>query len=55
MTREEYIEFMYNPNNIRNCANCPENNGCASSDCERKLPCGQYNCWVSVHLREERK
>ena len=44
LTKEEYTEFMYNKKNIHNCERCPENN--KDKD---KLPCGQYNCWVSIH------
>ena len=38
-----YKQFMSEPSNIRNCDSCPENMGCNS------LPCGQQNCWVSLH------
>lgn len=47
MTEEErrlYIEFMYNPDNIGNCENCPANDGFEG------LPCGQQNCWVRIHV-----
>ena len=42
-----YIEFMYNPANSRNCANCPENRSFDSWG--GNLPCGQQNCWVDCH------
>lgn len=46
----EYLEFMHNPNNIRQCGGCPENQGFKGNN---KLPCGQ-NCWVSLHCYEKR-
>lgn len=52
MTAEErnnYVEFMYNPENEHNCNECPENKGFDSW--EGKLPCGQQNCWVTCHIR----
>lgn len=50
MTREEYVNFMYNEDNEYNCTECPEN------DPDRvfgsgRLPCGQQNCWVTCHCR----
>lgn len=50
MTAEEYIAWMYNPANIRQCVDCPENRG-ESWNC---LPCGQQNCWVTCHCYPER-
>ena len=44
-----YTDFMYDPDNIRKCDNCPENNG--FDDWQDRLPCGQYHCWVSVHCK----
>lgn len=41
---EAYKAFMYNPDNVRNCLECPENIGNSSN-----LPCGQQNYWVSCH------
>ena len=46
MTNEEYISFMCNPDNIRNCDCCPECIGC--SDYLGILPCGQFHCWVEL-------
>jgi hypothetical protein len=40
-----YKKFMYNPANIYNCTECPENEG-RTEEC---LPCGQQNCWVQCH------
>ena len=52
MTQEEYKEykaFMYNEENIENCACCPMNRG---FDCwEAEYPCGQQNCWVTIHCQ----
>lgn len=42
-----YKQFMSEPSNIRNCDSCPENNG--RNWPESSLPCGQQNCWVSLH------
>ena len=44
---EDYKKFMYNPNNIKCCDICPENNGFDNR--QDRLPCGQYRCWVKVH------
>lgn len=46
----EYIKFMYDPENIFRCGNCPEN--IDSDNWEGKLPCGQQNCCVECHCRE---
>ena len=44
----EYIDFMYEPSNSHNCAECPENNDCEAWP-EHRLPCGQFRCWVDCH------
>lgn len=44
---EEYVEFMYDSENICKCENCPENIGCDSWG--GNLPCGQQRCWVTCH------
>ena len=44
--KDDYIKFMYNPNNSLNCTECPENSGFSG-----KLPCGQQNCWVDCHCQ----
>ena len=49
MTEQEvkaYKDFMYNPENSHNCAECPEN-----EDRRNGLPCGQQNCWVDCHCK----
>lgn len=46
--KEQYIQFMYNKDNILNCEACPENNGMTSAG-RIAGPCGQQNCWVAVH------
>lgn len=48
MNLEEYLEFMYDPDNEFNCSECPENIG--SSSWEGRYPCGQQNCWVTCHV-----
>lgn len=49
--RKEYIEFMCNPKNAYNCAECPENMDFDSWG--GKLPCGQQNCWVNCHCQND--
>ena len=54
MTKEErqaYLNFMYDPDNVRNCDECPENNGIVNWQGEN-LPCGQFHCWVAVHCNQ---
>ena len=38
-------EFLADPDNIRNCDQCPEKMKHPSWDA---LPCGQYHCWVEL-------
>lgn len=45
-TREEYREFMFNEHNEFLCSCCPENKGYSNP-----LPCGQQNCWVTIHAQ----
>lgn len=42
-----YVDFMLNPENANKCDDCPENIG--SDSWQGKLPCGQQNCWVTLH------
>ncbi len=54
MTKSEikkYKDFMYNPENENNCSECPENVGTTWP--ENIRPCGQQNCWVTCHCKEE--
>jgi hypothetical protein len=51
MSIEEYKKFMFNPENSCNCSQCPENQG--YDDWQDRHPCGQWNCWVDAHCREE--
>lgn len=51
MTVQEYRDWMYNPKNSHKCDECPENRGFDSW--QDRLPCGQWNCWVDCHCREE--
>ena len=48
---EYYISFMYNRNNEMNCEECPENRH--FDKWQGQLPCGQQNCWVTVHCNVE--
>lgn len=48
MTDQEIIDFLYNPENVLNCSECPLNHD--FDDWEGKKPCGQQNCWVQVHV-----
>ena len=45
-----YLQFMYNRNNEYKCEDCPENVGFDSW--QAKLPCGQQNCWVTCHCKD---
>lgn len=47
MTKEEYMEFMSDPDNEFKCTLCPENRGC--DDWQIKHPCGQDFCWVTYY------
>lgn len=49
MTNEEYRKFMYDPQNVMACDKCPENLDMSPWPGFRK-PCGQFHCWVSLHL-----
>lgn len=49
--KKNYLDFMYNEDNIHNCECCPENRG--FSDWQRRYPCGQSKCWVEVHTEED--
>ena len=46
-----YVDFMYDRNNELNCSGCPENEGFDSWG--GNLPCGQQNCWVTIHCDSE--
>lgn len=48
MTQEEYCKFMYDEKNEFNCDCCPENRDMESGS-SRVHPCGQQNCWVTIH------
>lgn len=43
-----YISFMCCEDNEFNCDECPENIGRPVRQGE--YPCGQQNCWVTIHL-----
>ena len=53
--REEYVKFMYNPDNYYNCKQCPENRNAPAGCNFNILPCGQYHCWVGLHCAEKEK
>ena len=38
---------MLNRSNEFNCEHCDYNIGC--DDFQHRLPCGQWNCWVTVN------
>ena len=42
-----YCEFMGNPDNEGDCEHCPH-----GLDGYRPRPCGQQNCWVTIHCKE---
>jgi hypothetical protein len=48
--RIDCLKFMFNPENIYNCDDCPENRG--FDGWENKKPCGQQVCWVISHCRD---
>lgn len=52
--RKEYLSFMYSIKNEYNCTECPENMG-MENDFDRRLPCGQHNCWVTCHIKEAKR
>ena len=52
--RKDYVKFMYNPDNIGNCAECPENRSFVQGSSYICGPCGQQNCWVDVHCNPEK-
>lgn len=41
MTREEYISFMYNPENSHKCEKCPENR--EMDNWQDRLPCQVFH------------
>lgn len=49
MNVKDYRHFMCQKENEFNCSFCPENNGMSS-----RYPCGQQNCWITVHLDRAR-
>lgn len=50
--KKEYLEFMLNSKNVENCKYCPENKGINNSCSCYNYPCGQQNCWVTIHLKQ---
>ncbi len=48
-TDDEVIKFLMDEANRGKCKDCPYNVGQDSGADHNQLPCGQYNCWVTVH------
>jgi len=48
MTAQEIKEFLFTKENVCNCNECPYNEG--FDNWQNQLPCGQWHCWVSIHL-----
>ena len=46
MTEKEYLEFMYNRENAHKCDKCPERGPWGNGT---NNPCGQPQCWVTLH------
>lgn len=49
---KSYKDFMFDSNNICNCTSCPENQNFSAWP-GRRLPCGQFNCWVSLYCEKD--
>lgn len=43
----EYRRFMADSSNAHNCEHCPANQDFSEWPGHR-LPCGQFNCWVTL-------
>ena len=52
-TVQEVVNFLYNADNIGRCEECPCNDGHERGAAYIVGPCGQQNCWVSVHVNYE--
>ena len=52
-TVQEVLNFLYNADNIGRCDECPYNDGYERGAAYIVGPCGQQNCWVSVHVNYE--
>lgn len=49
----EYLRFMYDPDNEYNCDACPENQGHDGNGFDNRYPCDQQNCWVTCHCHRQ--
>ena len=49
MTRDEFIKFMSDPDNIMNCDECPMKQ--ENPSWEMPYQCGQQHCWVLLHIQ----
>ena len=47
----EYVRWVYNPDNLYNCEDCLENHGFSRWP-ETRKPCGQFHCWVAIHCKD---
>lgn len=54
-TDNDVIQFLTNPKNRKKCKECPYNEGFSSGSDHNQYPCGQYNCWVSLHVKRVEK
>lgn len=52
-TAEQAREFLTNEKNVMNCKECPMNEEFAPGPNHNVLKCGQYHCWVSLHVDGE--
>jgi hypothetical protein len=43
-------EFLYDPANEYNCGVCPYAGAYGK---QPNLPCGQFRCWVTMHIMNE--
>lgn len=48
---EKAKAFVTDPENMMNCGACPYNRG-FSEWSEGRKPCGQFKCWVELHITE---
>ena len=50
--KKAYLEFMMNAQNIEKCEHCPENKNIHDLQSLYNYPCGQQNCWVTLHVNQ---
>ena len=44
--------WLYDEKNEYNCAECPYE---SEHPAQGTLPCGQYNCWVTLHVAHAKR